>query len=392
MNKKKSATATDQLVKLRKRLLPSGNTVLFLDYIQNGERMRESLGLTLLGAKTVEAKQRNKATMVKAENARLKKEQELLMGKQVRENQGPSTPFLPYYRAMVEDRHGNPDTQGNWGNWRSCLRYLEVYCTEDTTFADITPKWVQGFKNYLDQVEKDTHKLPSKASKNKFNGLSQSSKVSYFNKLKACLNKAFKEHVIDYNPADAVQGFRVPDTERQYLTIEEVKSLMATECKYPQLKRAFLFGCLTGLRKSDILKLTWGEVQKFGPYTRLVFKQKKTGGQEYLDIPDAAVEYLGNRGDAKADDLVFRMFKYSSETSLELRRWALQAGITKDFTFHCSRHTFAVLLLNSGTDIYTVSKLLGHRELATTQIYAHLIDQKKQDAVSRISNLLGDSK
>ncbi len=392
MNKKKTALATEQLVKLRKRLLPSGNTVLFLDYIQNDERIRESLGLTLLGAKTVDAKERNKATMIKAENLRLKKERELLMGKQVRENQGPSTLFLPYYRAMVEDRHGNPDTQGNWGNWRSCLRYLEVYCTENTTFADITPKWVQGFKNYLDQVEKDTHKLPSKASKNKFNGLSQSSKVSYFNKLKACLNKAFKEHVIDYNPADAVQGFRVPDTERQYLTIEEVRSLMATDCKYPQLKRAFLFGCLTGLRKSDILKLTWGEVQKFGPYTRLVFKQKKTGGQEYLDIPEAAVEYLGERGDAKAGDLVFRTFKYSAETSLELRRWALMAGITKDFTFHCSRHTFAVLLLNSGTDIYTVSKLLGHRELATTQIYAHLIDQKKQDAVSRISNLLGDNK
>lgn len=392
MNKKKTAPATEQLVKLRKRLLPSGNTVLFLDYIQNDERIRESLGLTLLGAKTVDAKERNKTTMIKAENLRLKKERELLMGKQVRENQGPSTLFLPYYRAMVEDRHGNPDTQGNWGNWRSCLRYLEVYCTENTTFADITPKWVQGFKNYLDQVEKDTHKLPSKASKNKFNGLSQSSKVSYFNKLKACLNKAFKEHVIDYNPADAVQGFRVPDTERQYLTIEEVRSLMATDCKYPQLKRAFLFGCLTGLRKSDILKLTWGEVQKFGPYTRLVFKQKKTGGQEYLDIPEAAVEYLGERGDAKAGDLVFRTFKYSAETSLELRRWALMAGITKDFTFHCSRHTFAVLLLNSGTDIYTVSKLLGHRELATTQIYAHLIDQKKQDAVSRISNLLGDNK
>jgi len=392
MNKKKTAPATEQLVKLRKRLLPSGNTVLFLDYIQNDERIRESLGLTLLGAKTVDAKERNKATMIKAENLRLKKERELLMGKQVRENQGPSTLFLPYYRAMVEDRHGNPDTQGNWGNWRSCLRYLEVYCTENTTFADITPKWVQGFKNYLDQVEKDTHKLPSKASKNKFNGLSQSSKVSYFNKLKACLNKAFKEHVIDYNPADAVQGFRVPDTERQYLTIEEVRSLMATDCKYPQLKRAFLFGCLTGLRKSDILKLTWGEVQKFGPYTRLVFKQKKTGGQEYLDIPEAAVEYLGERGDAKAGDLVFRTFKYSAETSLELRRWALMAGITKDFTFHCSRHTFAVLLLNSGTDIYTVLQTSRHRELATTQIYAHLIDQKKQDAVSRISNLLGDNK
>lgn len=390
MNKKKTIPAAEQLVKLRKRQMPSGNTALFLDYIQQDERIRESLGLTLLGSKTLEAKEKNKATMVKAEDLRLKKERELLYGKQSRDNQGLKTLFLPYYRAMVEERHGNPDTQGNWGNWRSCLRYLEVYCTEKTTFADITPKWVLGFKNYLNQVEKDTHKLPGKASKNEFNGLSQSSKVSYFNKLKACLNKAFKEHIIDYNPADTVQGFRVPDTERQYLTIEEVKKLMATDCKYPQLKRAFLFGCMTGLRKSDIQKLTWGEVQKFGPYTRLVFQQKKTGGQEYLDIPEAAEEFIGERGDAKAKDLVFPLFKYSSETSLELRRWALAAGITKDFTFHCSRHTFAVLLLNSGTDIYTVSKLLGHRELATTQIYAHLLDQKKQDAVARINNLLGD--
>jgi integrase len=169
--------------------------------------------------------------------------------------------------------------------------------------------------------------------------------------------------------------------------MEEVKRLAETDCKYPQLKRAFLFGCLTGLRKSDIMKLTWGEVQKFGEYSRLVFKQKKTGGQEYLDIPKSAEKYLGDRGNAKSIDLVFPLFRYSSETSLELRRWALAAGISKDFTFHCSRHTFAVLLLNSDTDIYTVSKLLGHRELGTTQIYAHLIDKKKQDAVSRISEI-----
>jgi integrase len=131
-------------------------------------------------------------------------------------------------------------------------------------------------------------------------------------------------------------------------------------------------------------------VQKFGGFTRLVFKQKKTGGQEYLDIPKAAEQYLGTQGDAKPDDLVFPLFKYSSETSLELRRWALAAGITKDFTFHCSRHTFAVMLLNSGTDIYTVSKLLGHRESATTQIYAHLVDARKQEAVNKISDIFSN--
>ena len=59
----------------------------------------------------------------------------------------------------------------------------------------------------------------------------------------------------------------------------------------------------------------------------------------------------------------------------------LAAGITKDITFHCSRHTFAVLMLNFGADIYTVSKLLGHKELQTTQIYTKVLDKKKQDAI-----------
>lgn len=379
----------EQLVKLRQREMASGKISLYLDYLKNGKRERETLGLFLVKAKTPEQKETNQQVLIEAEAIRNKREQEVLSGKFLGETSGINTPFLPYYRSLVAQRRG-AETQGNWGNWRSCLRYLEVYCNEKTTFKDITPKWVQGFKTYLDNVEKETYKLIPQSSGKQYIGLSQNSKVSYFNKLKACLNQAHREHIIYNNPADSVPGFKTPEVERQYLTMEEVKRLAATDCRYPELKRAFLFGCLTGLRKSDILKLTWGEVQKFGGYTRLVFKQKKTGGQEYLDIPKSAEQYLGERHDAKSVDLVFPLFRYSSETSLELRRWALAAGITKDFTFHCSRHTFAVLLLNSDTDIYTVSKLLGHRELTTTQVYAHLIDKKKQDAVSRIADLFDE--
>ena len=380
----KNVKKNEELVKLRKRTAASGNVLLFLDYVQFDERVRESIGLTLKDPRNPLNREKNQLTMAKAETIRLAKEKELLTGYRSRDNQGNKTKFLPYYRTMMEDRKND---LGNYGNWRSCLRYLEVYCSESTTFGDITPRWVQGFKTYLDTVEKDTYKVVLKPKNDTYNGLSQSSKISYFNKLKACLNQAYKEGVITSNPADPIKGFKAAETERQYLTIEEVKQLAATDCKYPNLKRAFLFACFTGLRKGDIQKLTWGEVQKFGDFTRLVFQQKKTGGQEYLDIPKSAEVYLGKRGDAKSDDLVFPMFKYSSETSLELRRWALAAGITKDFTFHCSRHTFAVILLNSGTDIYTVSKLLGHRELATTQIYAHMVDARKQAAVSKLADI-----
>jgi integrase len=131
--------------------------------------------------------------------------------------------------------------------------------------------------------------------------------------------------------------------------------------------------------------MTWGEVQKFGDHTRIVFKQKKTGGQEYLDINKQAETYLGAPG--KSKDRVFAGFTYNSQTLLELRRWALAAGISKDFTFHSGRHTFAVMMLDLGADIYTVSKLLGHKELSTTQIYAKVLDKKKQDAINLIPDI-----
>src|SRR5690606_640293 len=151
-------------------------------------------------------------------------------------------------------------------------------------------------------------------------------------------------------------------------------------------KRAFLFGCLTGLRWSDIQKLKWSEVQKTDNGMRIVFNQKKTKELQYLDISDQAVELLGERK-GKPDDRVFVGLQYSAYMNLELKKWVMKAGITKEITFHCSRHTFATLQLTHGTEIYTVSKLLGHKHLQTTEIYSKIIDEKKREAVNKIPNL-----
>ena len=89
----------------------------------------------------------------------------------------------------------------------------------------------------------------------------------------------------------------------------------------------------------------------------------------------------------KPDDLVFNDFSYSASSNTELRMWAARAGVLKDFSFHCGRHTFAVLMLDLGADIFTLQKLLGHKEIHTTQVYAALLDKKKQDAVAKIPSL-----
>ena len=211
--------------------------------------------------------------------------------------------------------------------------------------------------------------------------MSRNSKVSYFNKLRACLNQAVEDGIIARNPSKGIERFISEEGTRMYLTIDELKILAATECEYPQIKRAFLFSCLTGLRRSDVERLKWKDVQTQGKYTRIIFRQKKTKGQEYLDISPKAVELMGTPG--RLNDNVFEDIHTPYSTNEAIRKWVLRAGIHKDITFHCGRHTFAVMMLDLGTDIYTVSKLLGHRELSTKQIYAKVLDKNKQAAVEK---------
>ena len=372
-------------VRLREKHLANGNTSLYLDIYRNGKREYEFLKLYLIKAKTAAERAQNDETWATAEAIRAKRQIEIQNGEYDFTHQYKlDTPFLDYYRKLCEERHGNEESRGNWGNWYSCLKHLERYCSESTTFRDIDADWVQGFKDFLDNVEKDAYKRAC-TGRTEGKPLSQNSKVSYFNKLRACLNQAFQDRIIPINPLRGIEGFKAEESKREYLTWEEVKALQATDCSYPDLKRAFLFSCLTGLRKSDIEKLTWGDVQRFGEFTRIVFKQKKTGGQEYLDISKQAEQFMGERSDPS--ERVFNNFSYSSQTLLELKRWCMKAGIMKDITFHCARHTFAVLMLDMGADIYTVSKLLGHKELATTQIYAKVLDKKKQNAVNLFPTL-----
>jgi len=117
-------------------------------------------------------------------------------------------------------------------------------------------------------------------------------------------------------------------------------------------------------------------------YCFIRFTQKKTKGVELLPISLQAYTLLGKRGDPK--EQVFEGLQYSACVNFHLKRWVLQAGITKNITFHCFRHTYATLQLSAGTDIFTVSKMLGHRELKTTLIYAKIIDQTKRDATDKI--------
>lgn len=331
-------------ITLRQRTLPSGRTTLYLDIICNDKRKVESLKLFLIPETSRADKQKNKETMKLAEAIRAKRVVEA-QNKEFgfKSDYAEDTNFYDYYVAMTEKRLG-VESRGNWGNWRSCLKHLEKYDPnlKNKSFADITQEWVKGFRDYL---EKEACAWSCDYRQRiKDHPLSKNSKVSYFNKLRACLNQAFEERIIRINPILGVERFKEAEGTRMYLTIDEVKTLAQTECEYPKIKRAFLFSCLTGLRRSDVLRLKWGDIHKQDNYTRIIFTQKKTGGLEYLDISEQAAELLGERG--KPNEVVFTDIHSPSCTNEAIKRWVLRAGINKEITFHCARHTFAVMMLD----------------------------------------------
>jgi Site-specific recombinase XerD len=238
--------------------------------------------------------------------------------------------------------------------------------SNNPAIQEIDDIWLEEFRAYLLEVDKRSGKPR----------LSSSTALSYFNRVRTALTTAYERRIIERNPANLARPIRAENAMREFLTLNEVKRLVETRCDQPVLKDAFLFCVLTGLRWSDIAHLTWEEVKGNdvdGLY--LHFKQRKTRHYHVLPITPQAKELLGDR--SESDRLIFKDLKYSSKTSIELCRWAIAAGVAKRITFHSARHTHATLLLSHGVDIYTVSKLLGHKHIVSTERYAHLIPRKR---------------
>jgi integrase len=362
-------------VTVREKKLQKGMIGLYLDIYHNGKRTKESLKLKLYAKpKTQSERNHNKEIKEIAKKIAAERQlEEIKSSSGMMEEFAVNTNFLEYFEKVTNKRR---DSKTNYDNWLCTLKILRNYCSDDTTFADIDRNWVESFRHYLHKEYR------TKAGKL----LSQNSKHSYFNKFRACFKEALRDKIIIYNPCEGVDGFKMDEPRREFLTIEEVRKLVETECESEVLKRAFLFCCLTGLRWSDAMKLQWKDLQHssdLGYFVR--FQQKKTRGQETLPINEEALGLMGDK--ENAEDRIFRGLRYSTGMNFTLKRWILRAGISKNITFHCARHTFATLQLTAGTDIYTVSKLLGHREVRTTAIYAKVIDDKKKEAVNKLPKI-----
>ncbi len=364
-------------ITLRQRIRPK-RISLYLEYYENGKRTYENLPIHLIAGDnlTAEQKERNKQELETAESIATIRKGDMLKGRfGIKDTKKLKGSFIKYAEMLAEKRRRN---KNNYQNWLSALRHLKAFCKE-ITFADINKKWLEDFRAYLQEEAVKPNGEP----------LAPNSQSSYFNKVRAAIKEAFMDEILLHNPAEKVEPIKGEQSEMCYLTEEEAQKMADAECVSPVLKRAFMFACVTGLRYCDIEKLTWSELHIHEEGCNIHFRQKKV--QEQFLIHPFKIDFihlLGERGNP--DDRVFQGLYYGLTRSPKFDNWVKKSGINKSPTFHSSRHTYTCILLNKGVGIYVVSKMLGHKNVATTErTYAHIIPKTKQDAANQIDLKFG---
>lgn len=351
---------TRKRVTVFRRKLADGSESLYINYRIDGKRIREPLNLYLVPVKTARQKIENSNTLAMAEEYARKKSRELDeadLGVFVRESDH-SVMFIDY--ALKESstcrtegtRHSRLELIANFKEFSKHARLVDI----NRAFYEKLVSWMRDTKGYADNTI-----------------------LTKTNVLKTILHKAKLDGIITMVPDFSGLVPSKVAAERSFLTIDELRALSDTPCE-PRVAYPFLFSCFTGLRLSDVRNLKWSDIRNGVIFLR----QHKTGEFVQVPIGKNAAKFLRENDSEK----VFNDFPTCEAWhNAKIRKWAAKAGITKHVSFHVARHTFATLALGNGADLFTVSKLLGHTKITTTQIYAKVLDEGRKKAVDAIPDL-----
>ena len=228
----------------------------------------------------------------------------------------------------------------------------------DMAYKELTKDFIDDFDSYL-RNEK---------------GLSANTLWIYTMPVLSLTDKAWRRGIIRTDPFSEYK-LEMEETDRGYLTEEELQTVANTVFVDKQtnlVRDMFLFGCFTGLSYIDIKTLTFDKIQRmdFDGEEWIITRHTKTKVSSNVPLMEIAKELIERYKGLAKDDFVFPM-PSNGTCNDHLKKIATVCGINKEVTFHLSRHTFAttVYLCNGGT-IEALSKILGHKHISTTQIYA----------------------
>lgn len=393
MNTTKDDNNLKEPVKLRYKALKDGNQSIYLDCYVNGLREYKFLSLYLRPENSRENKLWNREQLRLANAIKAQYIIDIQNGEYgfKDRNRSRKLNFITYCEAMAAEYDANGQNSCAV-LMRSAIKRMTDYKGKNITFNHIDKDFLIGFIEYLNSDIRDFDKA-AKDKNRKPKPLSNVYKEALFARIMVALNKAERDGIILKNPGKDIDRKLKPHSEQKtrcYLTIEEIQRIIETEYKPDNdIKSAFLFCCFSGLRYSDVSKLTWKEITASQDgYAQIETTMQKTGKSITIPLSDNALKWLPERKDNLPESRIFyKLPDQVNNADVRLRTLIKKAGISKHVTFHVARHSFATLTLTYGADLYTVSKLLGHANIRTTQVYAKIVDESKRKAVNLIPKL-----
>lgn len=385
MGRKKKEIKMKESVRIREKRLNDGNVSLYLDMYYMGARKKEGLKLYLVPEVNAAAKLQNRNTLKLAEQIKAERildiqQHGLVNWESVKKGRMTLAAWVEKY---TKDENGlTPASMRSKRNAQARVeQYLLYIGKPNLALKEVDKDFCKGFIAFLKTCTFNNGKKT----------LGSTTCRIFMNRLAAALNMAVREGLIDNNPFKLLDAKEKPQKKsamREFLTIEELRTLIATPCRYEIVKKAFLFSCFTGLRYSDMMALKWNEIHKAadGKTLYIEHEQVKTKNMVTIPLSNEALKWMPRK--SKGDERVFHQLRITSTTvEVVLGEWMQEAGIQKHITYHCSRHTAATLLLTLGADLYTVSKILGHRSIRMTEVYAKIVDKKKIETMNLVNNM-----
>ena len=365
-------------IRLRMKDLSNGNKSLYLDIYRAGKRSYEYLKMYLIPETDYNAKMQNQATLTAANAIKSKRIIEMINSEAgiKQETDTSKVYLLDWMETYMENQAKRGKKDRN--QIKKAIDILKAYGAETVTMDMIDKPFCQGYINYLTTEYRPKGKTVSNFTIH-----------TYYQVVNGALNAAVRADILSENPFNKISSsekIHKPESKREYMTIDEVRSLIKTPISNEDVKGAYLFSCFCGLRISDIKGLTWENVYCDSGQYHLEVMMQKTKSPLYLPLSSEALKWLPERGNKSGKEKVFKLPSSAGINKL-LKAWAQKAGISKHITFCTARHTFATMMLTLGADIYTTSQLLGHTDMRTTQIYVKIVNRGKDEAVNLVNGL-----
>ncbi|SDX54442.1 Site-specific recombinase XerD [Lutibacter oricola] len=295
--------------------------------------------------------------------------------------------LIDYHNTTLKDKL-HKDTMRHYKSSQSYLRKFikKKFKTSDIYLKDLNYSFIIGFESFLRAYQPTDHQRR----------IGNNTVMKHIQRLRKMVTMAFHMEWIIRDPFVKFKSTYIK-SERTFLTEEELKSIEELDSEIERInlvKDLFIFSCYTGISYSDIVKLTTDNVligMDGGNW--IVTKRQKTGTPVKIPILEPAQNLILKYKDNLRAGVTGTLFPTLSNQKINtyLKEIADLCGIKKNLTFHMARHTFATTItLTNGVPIETVSKLLGHTKLATTQIYARVIEQKVSDDMNVLKTLLSN--